>query len=394
MNRLLIFCLSLVIFFSCSDPNEELTGKLTLEISANESSSGRAMTESNAASFIISIQHESGEFIYDFESFDFIKVNDQLISKSFKLDVGSYKITDFLVLDEEDSVIYLSPKEGAALASFVSQPLPLSFAISHGQTNSVVLEVLPSNAGEVEDFGYAEFSFTVIDPGDSTLDIGLVAYYDFHGSTLNKAGDDYHGEGMNLVGSDGKGDSAYYFNGTDSHVDLGNAVGDSLRSISLWFNSSAQVNGYNEDIIALIARNNDYHGANNAGEFSISFSGTSFHNEQNRGRLVFTLRDEAGNGSAVFSEDTVWNENQWYHVVAQVSQSNGMMIYIDGVLQDYEMNVEPDYNQPTTFLDRATTIGCWGDLFNRNFDGIIDEVRLYNRTLTNKEVYSLYHEFD
>jgi FlaG/FlaF family flagellin (archaellin) len=79
------------------------------------------------------------------------------------------------------------------------------------------------------------------------------------------------------------------------------------------------------------------------------------------------------------------NDGQWHHVVAVYSQSNSRTLYVDG------MNRESD-NSGTQFnsaIDRWT-FGRWGDSTPSNyFNGSIDEVRIWNRTLNSTEVQQL-----
>ncbi len=79
------------------------------------------------------------------------------------------------------------------------------------------------------------------------------------------------------------------------------------------------------------------------------------------------------------------NDGQWHHVVAVYSQSNSRTLYVDG------MNRESD-NPGTQFnsaIDRWT-FGRRGDSTPSNyFNGSIDEVRIWNRTLNSTEVQQL-----
>ena len=49
---------------------------------------------------------------------------------------------DFIVVDEEDAALYITPKKESKAAKLVSTPLPYSFEVVPGDTNSVVLDVI------------------------------------------------------------------------------------------------------------------------------------------------------------------------------------------------------------------------------------------------------------
>lgn len=393
MKKLYCAFIAIYCLLSCKENSSDVTGELLVEFSQVEDSNGRVMEFLQPRAFIISIAKANGEVIHDFEKYELIRINDQLISRPLELEIGRYVINDFMILDENDSVIYLTPHSVSDLGGLVNTPLPHGFTISANHTEKVLMEVLSSNLADASAFGYAEFSFSLIEPGIETLNKGLIAHFEFNENTNNSAQDQFHGEGNDLLLSEdrlGVSNSAYFFNGTSSYVNLGNEVGDSLRSISLWFNSSSRIDTLNTDLISLVARNNDFAGVLNSGEFSLSFSSKTFYNDQTSGRILFAVRDENGDAAAVYSENNIWNEGNWHHIVAMISLSEGLKLYVNGVLQNHDFSVNQTYNGSTTSLNRITTIGCWGDLFHRNFNGLIDNVRFYDRALVHEEVRVLY----
>jgi len=89
--------------------------------------------------------------------------NDTYLSSPLQLDVGNYSLEEFIVLDENDSVIYISPKEGSDKADLVISPLPLIFSVMKDSTTTVIPEVVcVLEDDEPSDYGYTEFSFVVV----------------------------------------------------------------------------------------------------------------------------------------------------------------------------------------------------------------------------------------
>lgn len=85
-----------------------------------------------------------------------------------------------------------------------------------------------------------------------------------------------------------------------------------------------------------------------------------------------------------------FNLNSWNHVVVtydESSVSNDPIFYVNGILKSIG-EVTPPTGVAATTTDRYF-IGNRGDT-GRAFDGKIDDVRLYNRTLSPTEVKSLY----
>lgn len=93
----------------------------------------------------------------------------------------------------------------------------------------------------------------------------------------------------------------------------------------------------------------------------------------------------------VGSSGTVTDGN-WHHVVATFDTINGSRIYIDGSQDGSSNNTTPNKNatglRPTIGADSTTgNIGTWTSWFN----GAIDDVGIFNRSLTSGEVASIYN---
>jgi len=98
-------------------------------------------------------------------------------------------------------------------------------------------------------------------------------------------------------------------------------------------------------------------------------------------KLYWVLRlDDAQR--AVYS-DTELEEGVWYHVVG-VYDGQKVQLYINGVKQTAETNYSKDSFSNTAPLKIA------GSTYDHH--GIIDEIRIYNRALTEKEIKYLYHK--
>jgi hypothetical protein len=91
---------------------------------------------------------------------------------------------------------------------------------------------------------------------------------------------------------------------------------------------------------------------------------------------------------SVYSAKTAWNAEQWYHVVIVHNSSNYILWYIDGSLDDedsfYALN-QANYNG-FHFGVRDTT-GSGAVYFN----GTLDDVMVFNRSLSNDEIGALYN---
>ena len=175
------------------------------------------------------------------------------------------------------------------------------------------------------------------------------------------------------------------------------------NSFSQDFGCNAKIDASNEYID--IGNNTDYYGTSLTVEARINADSwkTNIHEGTvlscgtwNGGECGWDLR-AANNGklSFNFSNGSGWHEtmtttnpmliNQWYHVAATFD--NGVVnVYIDGVLietQTFAFNIAPS----TTNL----YIGTCPAETSRNFDGYIDEVRIWNIALDESTILAWYN---
>jgi hypothetical protein len=77
--------------------------------------------------------------------------------------------------------------------------------------------------------------------------------------------------------------------------------------------------------------------------------------------------------------------NQWYHVVSTISNGVGK-IYVNGKLVETFV-----YSEPILINSSSLKFGVLGYSSSLNFNGSIDEVRIYDRALNKNEINSLYN---
>lgn len=163
------------------------------------------------------------------------------------------------------------------------------------------------------------------------------------------------------------------FNGGSSYVDAGNMVGNNVRTIECWFMLSSNYNSSSPDHMSLICRND----ATQFSEYSLYFSYTT----PTAGNLVFARR-VSGVLYYVKSNSATWNAGVWYHVAGVIDPVSGMKMYVNGALQS---STDPS-TQSTSNASEITGLGVWGDAAIRFLDGQMDEVRFWNRALSQSEI--------
>ncbi len=94
------------------------------------------------------------------------------------------------------------------------------------------------------------------------------------------------------------------------------------------------------------------------------------------------------NGSSwtrAFSTSELISTTDWYHVLGTYDKSN-FKIYINGVLENTQ-----SYSSDLNNTSGKTSIGKMGEQNSDFFNGLIDDVRIYNYALTDTQIKTLYN---
>ncbi|MBF8295227.1 MAG: hypothetical protein HW389_1772, partial [Bacteroidetes bacterium] len=189
--------------------------------------------------------------------------------------------------------------------------------------------------------------------------------------------------GNNLTGNiagatwttQGKYGNALSFNGTSSYVDFGNPALLQLTGSMTW---SAWVNAAANppDDGQIIAKSN---GTN----------GWQLKTSPDTGPHTFGICVSSGGTRTQRYSTTVRSLNTWYHVVGVYNATAQTLdIYVNGVLDNGTLNGTVRASQDNAIVNvniGKRTADAWGSYY---FNGIIDEVRVYNRALTQAEIQS------
>lgn len=214
------------------------------------------------------------------------------------------------------------------------------------------------------------WSFTTASGGTTQ---GLVAYYPFNGNANDESGSGNHATtNTAILTSDryNQSNSAYTFNGTTRILAPTNnlPIGNSDRTISVWVHSPNFGQG-----------NKMFVGWGTPGSPNLRMSALGIGHSFSTNKKPFFW----GWGADLVAV-TPLNDNNWNHV-ACVFNNGVMKIYINGQLDNYT-NLTIN-TPPNTTLH----IG-WFNSTLSGFNGSIDDIRIYNRALTDSEILGLYNE--
>lgn len=196
---------------------------------------------------------------------------------------------------------------------------------------------------------------------------GCVASYNLN-NNVNDIGNTYNGTNSNVTFiASGKFGAAAVFNGSSSKIDLGNNTSNNTPtiSVSLWFKTSGSS--------AATLINN---GGANGGETGY------FLGLNSNGTIKFDAGSGIANGSVNYAD------NNWHNIVLTLN-SGAYNIYVNG-------NTTPVLTGSGAFTSTATR-PTWIGQFSYTpaalefFNGSIDQVRIFNDSLTSTEVLELYN---
>lgn len=227
----------------------------------------------------------------------------------------------------------------------------------------------------------SSYGYTQVD-----LNRGLIAYYPFNGNSDDVSGKGNHGSLQNGVQLTtdrfGVPNSAYLFDGIDDYIRIpysSELNPTNAMSIALYFNP------YQNTVQTLIGKISYAQGIGTQFQLAMGFN-------QFPGVLYGLNPPGIGcagqislNSSYVSTGASTPVLNQWHCVVATFE--NGVQkIYLDGVLKQ---TGNAGFNSLNQCSNSDIQIGSWWTLDKQQFKGKIDDIRLYNKALSQDEVNAL-----
>jgi hypothetical protein len=204
---------------------------------------------------------------------------------------------------------------------------------------------------------------------------GLVAYYPFNGNANDASGKGNNGivNGAKLTADRHENsNSAYNFNGIDNYIEVQNS--DALKNLTDNYSFS----------IWMTTENGDFQGFSKAncvrGQTHFGLFGHT--NSEFRIDNCSSCYSYSNMNSSMFNAE-------WNHFVAIFSQGQGKL-YINNKLMEYDRISQESYGYS---VDNPLSIGR--DPLYQEIEyhkGKIDDIRIYNRVLTESEVQALYNE--
>ena len=225
-------------------------------------------------------------------------------------------------------------------------------------------------------------SFDLNDINSITFSNGptdYIAYYPFNGNANDESG---YGNDGTVYGATltedrfGNENSAYYFDGVDYYIEFTNSILiDEDFTLTTWI-LIPDFQVYHEVILSKHITHDNW-----AGGWILMDS-----NE----RFVF---GHYGNGiNHIISDDVLFiQENYWYHIaITYCDITNGYKVYFEGTeIQSGTADINISMNNVPLRAGCASASETTPEAFSRIS---IDDIRIYDRALTEGEIDALYHE--
>lgn len=277
-------------------------------------------------------------------------------------------------------------------ATIITAP-PTTQASTNSQGEYTITNVDPgSYAVTARKAGYdsAQFVVNVSAGKSSRADLhlapafpsqGIVAYYPFNGNANDESGNVNNGvvSGATLAADRfAVANRAYQFQ-TSNIIVASTPLLDLTASfsLSLWIRPSTVS-------LPQVLLQKHYRGIDNDGSYSLLFSDNA------GGRCVYFVSFPNTNWSV--HTKTVFPANQWAHVVFSHDQTTGSWRFdVNGSLDTLGRHTFDIRNNGKDF---SMGFDHWSSTYGSQYSytGLMDDIRMYNRTLSQSESSLLYHE--
>ena len=223
----------------------------------------------------------------------------------------------------------------------------------------------------------AEFTNST-DSSDSLYDIcdadaNCVSYWNLDGNYQDSKGTN-HGTPTGTNNATGISSGAMRFDGVDDFINVSSGASlaplDKDWSINVWFKTTSAAS---EKVFTMA---NKASGATEWIDLNV--------NTDNANKLTFRVDDGSDPITDLVSNSDV-NDGAWHHtIITRVSSTNTWSMYVDGLVQMSDTNADSSVDSaPIASIGSSRNAGIF-------FNGSIDEVLIYNDSLTASEVTSLY----
>ncbi len=231
--------------------------------------------------------------------------------------------------------------------------------------------------------GFVAMLLTGVVPAQAGLESDLVAHYAFDGTPNDSSGNQLHGvENGGVTYEGGVFGQAASFDGVNDYVEVPDSpllrFGTGDFTVALWVRFDDLQDGGN----GLFCK--DTYGGDPP---PITATGTVVNIDDDNGGVGFLTRDLfEGTGPVTDSRlgTSGFAAGAWYHLAA-VRDANLLRLFVNGQLRESASEQQPTdiSNSSPLLIGRVNVSPQW-------FGGLIDDLRVYSRALSEGEIENLY----
>jgi len=217
---------------------------------------------------------------------------------------------------------------------------------------------------------------TVVATFDATLPSGMVAWWPAQGNALDAAGTN-NGTLMGGVNyAPGEVGEAFNFGGVNGYVNVPSSPSLNLTN-ALTIEAWVELNNLNTVYFIATKGPSGTAGNNYSGNFEFRISGSN---------IQLLHQTSTGGNLATYQATSAITSGVWHHVAVTLVSGGDVNFYLDGVPAG-------TFPQQGTFgitNSQPVRIGTRADGYSY-FNGLIDELSIYNRALSSTEIASIYN---
>jgi len=232
-----------------------------------------------------------------------------------------------------------------------------------------------------DDYDDIRLIFNYTEGVNNTLGDDLQAYYSFGSITHSSTYPDT--DTAFVLGGNGKIDGGYSLDGSSTYVNLGDSdLNLTDFTISAWFKTNVTDEGVIYGKTGYDAGGGEAYSCTDVG----GQAGCIMISMAANGYIQLNTINYNGANHAWTQAEEDYSDNGWHHVVGEFNGTN-ISLYVDGVKKGSNLQSGNFDTSLQTFIGKRGR-GNGQDMF---FDGLIDEVGIWNRTLTTNEISDLYN---
>lgn len=135
-----------------------------VDAAAESGRTAEALVIPPGSNALISVKKHNGEIVYTRKPVEILSFGEGYITSPLAMAWGGYYVTEFLIADADNNIIFATPLAGSPLAALIDHPVPFYFAIQADRVTHTGVQTISTDFHMPQAFGYATFGAEVVTP--------------------------------------------------------------------------------------------------------------------------------------------------------------------------------------------------------------------------------------